>query len=166
MARPSLLTEKNAKDICTRLAVGVPRAFAGESVGIARRTMYLWLEYGRAADACTRADCTDEHHGPVNRTAKDPSYLQFLHDVTKAEADAVVSAQRVWTEGWTKDWHSARDWLATRHAGEYAQKMEVEHSGQITVDDAREVLKRKIDGIAERLLAQIPEPDKAKENGH
>ncbi|HVR89452.1 MAG TPA: hypothetical protein VHG53_07910 [Candidatus Limnocylindria bacterium] len=63
----------------------MPRKYAAQSKGVAERTIMLWLQLGRQAEACADAGCADPHHGP---SGGELTYLQFLQSVLRAEADA------------------------------------------------------------------------------
>lgn len=119
----SKLTPLTADGICQRLRAGVPRVHAAESLDVDRRTMFHWLQLGHEADACRLADCAAEHHGPFAPTPDETealTYMQFLHMVTQAEADAVVLAVGYVTKAMPKDWRSALAWLERRHPAEFS----------------------------------------------
>ena len=121
--QPTKLTGATADAICQRLRAGVPRVHAAESAGVSRRTMMLWLEYGRAASLCERPDCDEDHHGPGHAEL---TYLQFLHMVEHAEADAVVLAVGCLSKAMPRDWRAALAWLERRHAAEFKPQERVE----------------------------------------
>ncbi len=118
--QPTKLTAATADAICARLRAGVPRVHAAESAGVARRTLMLWLEYGRQAAACGRPDCDEAHHGPAHGEL---TYLHFLHMVEQAEADAVMLAQGHWSKAMPRDWRAAQAWLERRHPAEYKPEL-------------------------------------------
>lgn len=138
--------------ICQRLRAGVPRVHAAESVGVARRTMMKWLEYGRAASHCEVPACQDDHHGPGEAEL---SYVHFLHMVEQAEADAVVLAVGHLTRAMGRDWRAALAWLDRRHPADFKPHERVEISGPeggpVEVENARDKLLKKLDAISERM---------------
>jgi len=157
--QPTKLTAASADAICQRLRAGVPRVHAAESVGVARRTMMKWLEYGRAGSACEQPDCDDEHHGPGQGEV---TYLHFLQQVEHAEAEAVVLAVGYVSKAMGRDWRAAFAWLERRHPSEFKPKDRVEfsgpHGGPVEIEvSSVERLKAKIDEVARRLREQMEE---------
>lgn len=168
MARPSKLTPATADGICQRLRAGVPRVHAAESMGVDRRTMFLWLQRGHEADVRGLTDCAAEHHGQFAAApskAESLTYLQFLHMVTQVEADAVVLAVGYVTRAMSKDWRSVLAWLERRHPAEFKLREQMEvtgaDGGPLYVESARESLLMKLDTISKRVLeeAQNARPD-------
>jgi transposase len=70
---PRIDAEK-VKSIVRDLGAGVPRKYAAERVGITERCLYKWLANGRKGGK------------------KNAELVQLVHDVKKAEADAVAGS--------------------------------------------------------------------------
>ena len=121
--RPSRLTGATADAIYANLRIGMTRKHAAETSGVAARTMLLWLHHGREADVCEIDECTADHHGP---SSGELEYLQFLHAVEKAEADAVKLAVSSVAKGMGKDWRAGMAWLERRYPADWKPKDKVE----------------------------------------
>lgn len=76
--------------ICEIIAQGVSRDVASVAVGIDKRTLYLWLERGRAGDE-----------------AENGRYILFAQMVEQADAEAEVNMVKNITK------HSAQSWQAS-----------------------------------------------------
>lgn len=124
--RISQLTGPTVDAICNKLRIGVPRKYAAESASVAERTIMLWLQFGRQADQCRLEDCAAEHHGPPSGEL---TYLQFLQEVERAEADAVNIAVSAVIRGMAKDWRAGMAWLERRHPTDFIKREHHEITG-------------------------------------
>lgn len=104
IGRSSKLTPEVQKKIVDAVRAGAFLSVAARYAGVSHQTLYNWMERGE--------NCPSRKH-------KDAIYLDFLEEVMQAEAQAEVAANLQWRSAWSKDWHSAKDWLKGRYPERY-----------------------------------------------
>lgn len=108
MARPTKLTPELQKTITDAVKIGATYESAAEYAGIARRTLDLWKEKGRA------------HPGGL--------YGQFMHALEQANAQAKISLLGKIQEA--DDWRSKAWILERRFPAEFGATLKQELTGE------------------------------------
>lgn len=94
------LTPETAAKILKAVAAGNPLKFAAESSGVSESTVMKWLSKGRKAKATI--------------------YVQFVHDIKKAQADSVRLRVGRITKAGRRTWQANAWWL---------ERMQPDHFG-------------------------------------
>lgn len=100
MARPAKLKPEVAQRILTAIAGGNTREVAAGYAGVSERSLYRWIEAGKAASRGT--------------------FWQFWQDVQKAESDAVVESVATIRLASRKSWQAAAWWLERKYPDQWA----------------------------------------------
>lgn len=123
MTNNGKLTPEITQQICTLISQGIPNKTAAQTCGICESTFYSWLQRGQEV--------------------KSGKYLEFLESIKKAEAQSIAdSVQRIKKAG-EKQWTALAWLLERRHPNEWGNKQNIkmEHTGKITFEQYRELLK-------------------------
>lgn len=114
VGRPSKLTPDTKRRLLDAIRAGNYREPACVYAGISISTFYLWLEKGREQ--------------------KSGQYMEFMEEVTRAEAEAEVRMVAQWQAHIPRDWRAARDFLARRNPKRWAPKerLDLSHTGEMT----------------------------------
>lgn len=118
MGRPTKLTEKVREQIVSAVREGCYQDVAARAAGIAPSTFYNWKARG-------------EEGGKRNAI-----YVEFLDELTRAEAEAEQLAVHVWRKAFGNDWRAAMEYLARRHPENWTRRenVKVEHGGSVKVE--------------------------------
>lgn len=100
MGRPTLLDDLRAKRIVDAIAAGASRSAAAEAANVDRSTLMQWLRKGRLGE--------------------DQRYVDFLHRVKVAEAQAENELIAVIRTAAPKSWQAAAWLLERRQPKRYA----------------------------------------------
>lgn len=108
--RPTKLTPELQKKICDEVCRGTSQETAALLAGIQERTLYYWIERGKAG--------------------KEP-YLQFFQDLMRARAEHISALEQYWTRHAITDWRAAQAKLAALDPARYASpiKHEIRFAG-------------------------------------
>ena len=136
MARPTKLTKQVKTKILEALKLGATREHAASYAGIAPRTFYNWMAQGKG-----------DQKGP---------YLQFFHDVKKAEGENTVVMLGIVKAASEDDWKAAA-WCLERCRG-YTRTKAVHLTVETEQDDTveqeaesvREMLLKKLERMAQQ----------------
>lgn len=103
MGRPTKLTPDVADAVVRSVADGLPRGTAAALAGVSASVVYNWLRAGR------------------KRQGK--RFVQFLHRIQKAEAEAVLARVRqINRAAQSGTWQAAAWWLERRHPEEFGSE--------------------------------------------
>lgn len=126
--RPTKYTPARREQICEMLRLGATRVAAHLSAGVGSSTFFTWLD----------------------------TYPEFREAVTRAEAEAEAACAAVIVlAAKDGDWRAAEAWLKRRRKEEWSEKIQQEHSGQVTIDavlnalpdEFREEVRRELDSL-------------------
>lgn len=106
MARPTELTPKLQKKIVGMVHHGVSPEVAAVAAGVAKRTYYNWMAWGREQD--------------------DGPYLQFLQAVEKAVAECEARAAHVISRAFPTSWQSAMTLLERRFPDRWGRRERID----------------------------------------
>lgn len=140
MARPTKLTKQVKAKILEALKLGATREHAAAYAGIASRTFYNWMSQGKG-----------DEKGP---------YLQFFHDVKKAEGENTVAMLGIVKAASQTDWKAAA-WCLERCRG-YTRTKAIQLTVEAEQGDAaekegqsvREILLQKLERLSEQQSCQ------------
>ena len=99
MARPTKLTPEVADAVVQAVADGLPRGTAAALAGVSASAVYAWLRAGRKRQG--------------------RRFVQFLHRIKRAEAEAVLARVQHIDRAATTHWQAAAWWLERRHPEEF-----------------------------------------------
>jgi predicted DNA-binding protein YlxM (UPF0122 family) len=124
MSAECKLTPEITEIICEHIEKGNSFETAAQAVGICRDTIYDWMKRGEKSE---------------------PNFLQFLQSIKKARAKAEMRYVAVIDKAAAseKNWTAAAWWLERTNSKQWGNKQEtkIEHSGKITFEQLRELLK-------------------------
>jgi transposase len=103
--------------IVRALVAGAYIEDAAESVGITSRTVYNWLARG------------EEHEDQKRVPKAEEPYVQFLHRVTRAKAEAKIWHLANVRRHAAEDWRASKWWLSVVDPDRWSERHRVEHSG-------------------------------------
>jgi hypothetical protein len=124
MGRRTLLTAETQALIVEALAAGNYLETAAQYAGIAKSTLYNWLDRGRTEIERLNLDADAEPN------AKEAKYVEFVDAVEKTRAQSEVRAvaliRKAAMEG---TWQAAAWYLERSHPQKWGRMQKVEHSG-------------------------------------
>jgi len=115
--RPILTNPEIYEAIIRALEIGGTLRDAAESNGVAERALMQWLSRGRADE--------DEE--------VDSIYVQFLHDATRAQSAARMTAVAVVRRAMAEDWKAALEFLKRRDRYAWSDRLELAGDPQAPV---------------------------------
>lgn len=109
MGRPVKLSAEVHAEIVKRLASGCSIDVAAAAVGVSRRSVFAWLERGRAAADAEKVPASEQ------------PFVEFMHAVDKARAEVEVLALATIMNAARKGaWQAAAWYLERTNPEEYA----------------------------------------------
>jgi len=118
----SKLTPELQENLLKLLKLGVPQKYACEAVGINEDTFYTWMKIGKNKDK--------------------GKYYEFSELVKKSKSEAMAIKLANLEKAAQKGNVSAITWfLEHKYPDIFGNKLHIEHSGKITFDQLRELLK-------------------------
>ena len=93
MARPTVYTARLGREICAQVEGGVTMRVAAQTAGVARSTLYSWLELGREGRA---------------------PYAAFRDRLERAQAQCEIRVMQQIVEAAASDWRAGAWWLERR----------------------------------------------------
>lgn len=120
---PPKLTPDVQKRICDLVRTGNYRETACAAVGIASRTLRVWLR--KASEAEAKADAGQE------LTEADKRHLEFAEALDAAEAEGEARDVMLIGKAASLDWKAAAWRLERRGSKRWGYKQQIEHSGSI-----------------------------------
>ncbi len=132
MARPTKLTPAVQEHITNAIRMGAAYTHAAQFGGITYNAMRNWILRGEAE--------IKRREGRVKEGSaqweKEQPYVEFFHNIKKAEADAVVRwLGQIETAAKDGTWQAAAWKAERRYPDEYGrQKISHEHTGKVKLD--------------------------------
>lgn len=102
MARPSKLTPAVQERLLEAIKAGSYYEEAAAYAGITYQTFRNWMIAGEKA--------------------KSGLQFEFFEAVTRAEAEAVVAAQKLWRSAFDADWRAIQAWMERRYPDRWGRK--------------------------------------------
>lgn len=122
------LNDEITKKICNYIEIGMPAKHACEAVGITEKTYYEWLQKGNEQ--------------------KNGKYSKFSKSIKKAQARHMArNAAIIEKAAQDGKWQASAWMLERRHPDDWGNKQyqKIEHSGKISFEQLRELLKENVE---------------------
>lgn len=139
MPQPTKLTPEAHKAIVARVLAGNYRETACAAAGICSRTLRDWLRRGASGKP------------------EDAIYAAFSADLDKAEAASESRQIAALTQAAAKDWRAAAWLLEKKYPKRWGSRVEVQHSGSVSLESIDELRKRLDAGQRDAILDDEPE---------
>ena len=121
--RPTKLTPDIQESVCTAIRAGNYIEPSAIRAGIAKETLYNWLR--RAGRELDKSRKDKRYRIP----AKERKYIEFLHAVKEAEAEAEARDVAIISKAALTQWQAAAWRLERKHYDRWGRKQAIEHSG-------------------------------------
>lgn len=119
-----------AEAIVQAIEVGVPKRMAAQAAGVSLSGFFQWQARGAALLDDPIPTAWTEHEAEL---------AQFVDQLRKAEAKAVVYAVGMVRKAMPTNWQAAMTWLERRYPDDFARREAVRHDGEVTVTHEIEV---------------------------
>lgn len=141
------------RSIARRSERGLTDAELAKKIGVAVRTIHRWKkEHPEFRDALIETKAVADARVELSLFRRATGYSVTKVEVTTENG---VETKRVTkTEEIAPDVQACRLWLMNRDPDNWRDKQQIEHSGEITIDDARAVLLARL-----RSMVSAPEPE-------
>lgn len=125
--RPSKLTPLVQAEICQAIQAGNYIEPSAMRAGIDKTTLYNWLrKAGKEVERVAKGEAKGRN---VRVTAKMQPYVDFLHAVKKAEAEAEARDVAIIAKAALKQWQAAAWRLERKHYERWGRRQAIEHKG-------------------------------------
>jgi hypothetical protein len=122
--RPTKLTPSVQAEICEAIEAGNYIEPSAIRAGVAKETLYNWLR--RAGREIEKSSSDKRYRIP----AKERKYIEFLHAVKEAEAQAeATDLETIRRAASLGQWQAAAWRLERKHYDRWGRKQAIEHSG-------------------------------------